>query len=164
MGNRQFADSCPSSCPRARSTRACRSWRNFASKPSVLNFPIRPPPNPLVARTRVIAAELNQRCATLSSPTPAQQILRDPPSDCLAVLKNAVNWGPPKNSTASKPSAPSTNSNFTLPWTKNAATWNLNPTREVATPMDAVLSQHRVTFCVCLNSAADYDAGQSGLP
>jgi hypothetical protein len=54
-------------------------------------FSNRPPPNPLVARTREIAAELRDGAPAYLHPS-AQQILLETPRDCLAVLENAVNW------------------------------------------------------------------------
>lgn len=50
-----------------------------------------PPPNPLVARTREIAAELRDGAPAYLHPS-AQQILLETPRDCLAILENAVNW------------------------------------------------------------------------
>ena len=50
-----------------------------------------PPPNPLVARTREIAAELRDGAPAYLHPS-AQQNLLEAPRDCLAVLENAVNW------------------------------------------------------------------------
>jgi hypothetical protein len=50
-----------------------------------------PPPNPLVARTREIAAELREGAPGYLHPS-AQQVLLEAPRDCLAVLENAVNW------------------------------------------------------------------------
>jgi hypothetical protein len=49
------------------------------------------PPNPLVARTREIAAELRAH-APVYLHASAQQILLETPRDCLAVLEDAVNW------------------------------------------------------------------------
>ena len=50
-----------------------------------------PPPNPLVARTREIAAELRDGAPAYLHPS-AQQILLETPRDCLAVLESAVSW------------------------------------------------------------------------
>jgi len=50
-----------------------------------------PPPNALVARTREIAGQLRAQAPAYLHPS-AQQILLETPSDCLAVLENAVNW------------------------------------------------------------------------
>ena len=54
-------------------------------------FSNQPPPNSLVARTRVIATELINDAPPYLHPS-AQQILLETPGDCLAVLENAVNW------------------------------------------------------------------------
>jgi hypothetical protein len=54
-------------------------------------FSNQPPPNPLVARTRIIATDLINGAPPYLHPS-AQQILLETPRDCLAVLENAVNW------------------------------------------------------------------------
>ena len=54
-------------------------------------FSNQPPPNSLVARTRVIATKLQNDAPAYLHPS-AQQILLETPGDCLAVLENAVNW------------------------------------------------------------------------
>ena len=54
-------------------------------------FTNQPPPNPLVARTRELSAELHANAPAYLHPS-AQQILLDTPRDCLAILENAVNW------------------------------------------------------------------------
>ena len=54
-------------------------------------FTNQPPPNPLVARTRAIAAELREHAPRYLHPT-AQQILLETPRDCLTVLEAAVSW------------------------------------------------------------------------
>jgi hypothetical protein len=58
-------------------------------------FSNQPLPNPLVARTRVIATELINDAPVYLHPS-AQQILLETPGDCLAVLENAVNWAAEK--------------------------------------------------------------------
>jgi len=55
------------------------------------DFTNQPPPNPLVARTRTITAELRDHAPSYLHPT-AQQILLETPRDCLAVLEQAVSW------------------------------------------------------------------------
>jgi hypothetical protein len=50
-----------------------------------------PPPNALVARTREIAGQLRAQAPAYLHPS-AQQILLETPTDCLAVLEDAVNW------------------------------------------------------------------------
>jgi hypothetical protein len=49
------------------------------------------PPNALVARTRDLIGQLRTRAPAYLHPS-AQQVLLETPSDCLAVLENAVNW------------------------------------------------------------------------
>ena len=58
-------------------------------------FSNQPPPNSLVARTRVIAAKLQNDAPAYLHPS-AQQILLETPGDCLAVLESAVNWAAEK--------------------------------------------------------------------
>ena len=54
-------------------------------------FTNQPPSNPLVARTRAIAAELRDHAPTYLHPG-AQQMLLETPRACLAVLESAVSW------------------------------------------------------------------------
>jgi hypothetical protein len=49
------------------------------------------PPNEVVSRTRELASRLHVHAPVYLRPS-AQQVLLETPSDCLAVLENAVNW------------------------------------------------------------------------
>ena len=49
------------------------------------------PPNEVVSRTRELASRLHADAPVYLHPS-AQQVLLETPSDCLAVLENAVNW------------------------------------------------------------------------
>jgi hypothetical protein len=64
---------------------------NLSIQAKRAEFSNQPPPNPLVARSREISAELRAHAPAYLHPS-AQQILLETPRDCLAALENAVNW------------------------------------------------------------------------
>ncbi len=68
-----------------------RELANLCIEAKRAEFSNTPLPNPLVARTREIAAELRDGAPAYLRPS-AQQILLEAPRDCLAVLENAVSW------------------------------------------------------------------------